>query len=109
MTFDPSVRPPEYARLLTEAGIAYEESELPRIAIAPPGFNPDIATLWARSHYELMMLRDLDGQWILFYFAANNTVKSDKFPGTTVPHVAASQMREWLDDKGLILPDDLKN
>jgi hypothetical protein len=33
MVFDPSVLPPAHQRLLTEAGITYEDSDDPRIAI----------------------------------------------------------------------------
>lgn len=66
--------------------------------------------MWVRSHGELMMLRDLDGQWVLFFFAANNSVQFDKRPffGLTDVHKAASRMRERFDAQGLILPGDLQ-
>jgi hypothetical protein len=105
MVFDPSILPPGHQRLLTEAGIAYEDSEDPPIAIAPREFDAALATMWVQSHGELMLLRDLDGAWILFFFAANNSVQFEKFQGITGAQRAATKMRDWLDAQGLMLSD----
>jgi hypothetical protein len=107
VTFNPSILPSGQRRLLTEARITYEESDDPPIAIAPPGFGPTLAMMWAQSHDELMMLRDSDGAWMLFYFAVDNEVKCEKFHGMTGRYQATTRMREWLDEQGLILPADL--
>ena|SRR5713101_7275741 len=108
MVFDPSILPPGHQRLLTEAGINYEDSDDPPIAIAPREFDVALARMWVRSHDELMMLRDLDGAWMLFFFAENDSVQSEKFHGLADVHLAATKMREWLDKQGLGLPDDLQ-
>lgn len=82
----------------------YEDSDLPEIAVAPPGYDPTSCTHWVRTHEELMMLRDLDGHWILFFFAANGSVQceSPAFWGITDRRVASRVMRKWLDDQGLL-------
>lgn len=87
--------------------ITYEDSGTPEIAIARPEFNVPLATMWVRSHKDLMMLGDLDGHWMLVYFAANGSVQveSTAFWGITDVHEAAAKMRQWLDHKGLIDPD----
>jgi hypothetical protein len=86
--------------------IKYEDSDNPEIVIAPDHYDVPLATMWVRSHNELMMLRDLDGHWVLFYFAANNSVQfeSAAFWGISDVHEAAARMRNWLDSKGLIDP-----
>lgn len=109
MTFDPSVRPAEYRKLLRGGPDLYEDSELPRIAVAPQGFSVEIATMWVRSHNELMMLRDLDNSWLLCHFATDNSVQCETFNGLADVHLAASRMREWLDRHDRIAPDDLED
>ena len=106
MVFDPSILPPGHQRLLTEAGFAYEDSDDPPIAVAHREFDVALATMWVRSHDDLMMLRDLDGAWMLFFFAENDSVQVQKFHRVTDIHLAATKMREWLDQQGL--PDDLQ-
>lgn len=111
MTYDPSIVPPGWAEQAGRTVTTYEDSELPRIAIAPPEFNPAIATMWVRSHHEPIMLRDGDGHRVLVFMATNNTaqIESQAFWRITDVHEAASRMRKWLDDKGLILPEDLQD
>lgn len=107
MTYDPSILPRGDARLLADAAILYEDSELPRIAIAPAHFTVPLATMWVRSRNELMMLRDGDGHWVLAFMAANNSVQleSPAFWRVTDVQHAARKMRAWLDDQGLLLPE----
>jgi hypothetical protein len=83
------------------------DDELPPIAIAPPRSNPESYTMWVRSHGEMMMLRDIDGRWALFFFAANHSVQFQKFHGTTDPKKAAGMMRKYVSDQGLVPPEDL--
>lgn len=87
--------------------ITYVDDELPAIVIVPPGSNPKSCTMWVRSHGEMMMLPDLDGRWVLFFFAANNSVQFQKFHGTTDPKKAAGMMRKYVSEQGLVLPGDL--
>jgi hypothetical protein len=110
MTYDPSVPPPS-AHSFTEAAITYEDTTLPRIAIAPADFTVPLATMWVRSHGELMMFRDGGRHWALVFFAANNSVEIEgpAFWRITDVHDAASRMRKWLDDKDLIPPEDLQD
>jgi hypothetical protein len=84
--------------------ITYEDTDEPRIAIAPSGFDPTFCASWVRSHDEPMMLQDLDGHWILFFFAANGSVQFESvaFWQVTDMHEAARMMRIWLDRSGLL-------
>lgn len=89
--------------------ITYEDSDLPEIAIAPPGYDVPLAMMWVRSHQEPMMMRDGDGHYVLVFFAENNSVQieSPAFWGITDTREAARRMRKWLDSRGLIDTDDL--
>jgi hypothetical protein len=62
--------------------------------------------MWVRSHQEPLMKRDGDGHWVLVFIAQDNSVQieSPAFWRITDGHVAAANMRTWLDRQGLLAP-----
>jgi hypothetical protein len=84
--------------------IEYEDSEEPKIAIAPAEFDFPTAQVWVRSYGKLMMLRDLNRSWMLLFVARDNSVKAEAVPfrGVTDVHEAAKRMRRWLGNAGLL-------
>ena len=110
MVFDPALLPSGHQRLFTEAGITYEDSDDPPLAIAPREFDVPHATMWVRSHGEPMMLRDADGHWMLVFVGDNGStpIESQPFWHLTDLSAAAGAMRACLDRHGLGLPDDLR-
>jgi len=107
MEFNAAMMPQHQAELMRSARVEYEETDRPPIAIAPTRFNFTMAQMWSRGRSELMMQRDEDRQWFLHYFGADNNPDNFKFAGITDVHEAAAKMREWLDERGLILPGEL--
>jgi hypothetical protein len=104
MTYDPSLRPPHWAQLLNDAEIAYEDSEYPRIAIKPSEWdNLELAMMWVRTHKEFMMFRN-GRSFALVYVAADGStpIENAAFYNCNDEHTAATKMRKWLHDQGLI-------
>jgi hypothetical protein len=82
-----------------ERVIAYEESALPRLAVAPAGWRYLDAEPWVRANREPLMLRDLNGCYMLVGIGAEGSpeiVTPGEIGNVKDTQLAASKFRELL-------------